>query len=187
MAKKIYRIVSWGLIVLSVLFFVLALRKPSLVPVATSSQAARSFDAKLAQLARPHPSGAPGQIRITESELNSKLQENLQKPPPASGGSLSLEQATIHLGDGAFVGTFKMNVRGVDVYLTLGGILRSQNGQLQFIPQVMKVGSLPIPIFAVKSMLRASMGSPEMRRRMQLPESIKDLHTENGEVVVLHD
>jgi uncharacterized protein YpmS len=184
MARKIISIVSWGMVLLALVSVVLALRKPSAPSIATSAEAARSFDAKVAQLAQVRVSGAPRQIRITESELNSKLQEGLRETPPGAGGAPSMEAATIHLAGDGFVGTFRMSVRGVGLYLTLGGTLRAVNGQLQFTPRELKLGSLPLPIITVQSVLRAKLDSPEMRDRLRLPESIKDVRIENGELVL---
>lgn len=184
MARKIVNIVSWAMILLGLVCVVLALRQPSVASVATSPEAARSFDAKLAQLAQAGGLGVPGQIRITESELNSRLQEVLREAPPEAGGAPSLEAATIRLAGDGFVGTFKMRVHSVSLYLTVGGTLRAANGQLQFTPRELKLGSLPIPVFTVESALRAKLDSPEVRDRLRLPESMQDVRIENGELVL---
>jgi hypothetical protein len=46
------------------------------------------------------------------------------------------------------------------------------------------MGSLPVPISAVESTLREKLNSPEMRDRMKLPDSIRDIRIENGELVL---
>jgi hypothetical protein len=68
--------------------------------------------------------------------------------------------------------------------LTVGGTLRAVNGQLQFTPRQLKLGSLPIPVFTVQSALRAKLDSPEVRDRLRLPESMQDVRIENGELVL---
>jgi len=183
MAKKIYRLISWSLLVLTVLSIVLMLRKPSIPPVATSPEAAKSFDEKIAQVEANQP-GAAQEVHITEVELNSKLQESMQGAATA-GGPAALESASIHLEDDRLTGTFTVKVSGKDIYLTLGGKLGAVDGQLQFTPTEVKLGSLPVPVSAVQSTLREKFDSPEMRDRMKLPDSIKDVRIENGELVVV--
>lgn len=185
MAKKIYRIISWGLLVLTVLSILLMLRKPSIPPVATSPEAAKSFDEKIAQVEQPHPPGTQQEVHITEAELNSKLQESMQGPAPGPTGPAALESASIHLEGDRLIGTFTVKVAGKDLYLTLGGRLGAVNGQLQFTPTEIKLGSLPVPVSTVESTLREKLDSPEMRDRMKLPDSIRDIRIENGELVVV--
>jgi len=183
MAKKIYRIFSWSLLVLSLLSILLMLRKPPIPPVPTSPEAAKSFDEKIAEAEQPHQPGVPQEVHITESELNSKLQESMQGPPVPAGPA-ALESASIHLEGDRLIGVFTVKVRGKDIYLTLGGTLGAVNGQLQFTPTEIKLGSLPVPVFAVAPTLREKLDSPEMREHLKLPESIKDVRIENGELVL---
>lgn len=184
MGMKIYRIISWSLLILTLLSILLALRKPSVVPVEVSPQAAKSFDEKIAQVEQAHQQGTPQETRITETELNSKLQQGLQEASLAAGGPAALKAATIHLESDKLVGTFTVNVSGKDVYVTLGGRLGVHDRALQFTPTEMKMGSLPVPLAAVESTLREKLNSPEMRDRMKLPDSIKDIRIENGELVL---
>jgi uncharacterized protein YpmS len=184
MARKIYRLISWSLLILTLVSILLILRKPSVVPVETSPQAAKSFDEKLAQLARAHQQGAPQEIRITETELNSKLQQGVQEASGGAAGATGLNAAAIHLESDELVGTFTVSVAGKDVYVTLGGKLAVQNKVLQFTPTQMKMGSLPVPISVVESTLRKKFNSPEMRDRMKLPDFVKDIRIENGELVL---
>jgi uncharacterized protein YpmS len=184
MARKIYRIASWSLLILTVLSILLMLRKPSVPPVVSSPQAAKSFDEKIAQVGQAGPQGVPQEVHITEAELNSKLQESLQGAPTAPGPA-ALESASIHLEGDRMIGTFTVKVSGKDLYLTLGGTLGAVNGQLQFTPTEVKVGSLPLPVSAVESTLREKLDSPGMHDRLKLPDSIKDIRIENGDLVVV--
>ncbi len=183
MAKKIYSIVSWSLLVLTLICFFLVLRKPSLPTIEVSMEAANSFDQKLSQLREAHRHGAPQEIRITEAELNSKLQESLQNRE-ASGGPATLKAAAIHLQGDRLQGVFTVNVRGIDLYVTLGANLAASNGSLEFKPTDVRMGRLPVPLVLVKYTLRGRLTSPEMRERMRLPNSVKDVRIENGELVL---
>jgi len=183
MAKKIYRIISWSLLVLTILSILLMLRKPSLSPIVTSPEAAKSFDEKIAQLEQPRQPGGSEEVRITESELNSKLQESMQGPSAA--GPATLESASIHLEDDRLIGVFTVKVSGKDLYLTVGGTLGAVDGQVRFTPTEMKLGSLPVPLSAVESTLKEKLDSPEMREHLKLPESVKDVRIDNGELVLV--
>jgi hypothetical protein len=182
MAKKIYRVVSWSLLALTLVSLLLALRKPSLPPVETSAEAAKAFDAKLNQLGEAHEQRIPREIRITEAELNSKLEESLQATP--YGGSTNLKAATVRLEADRVAATFTVSVSGKDIAMTLGGNLAVSNGGLEFKPTEVKMGSLPVPLALVESTLRDRLTSPQARERMKLPEFIKDVKIENGELVL---
>jgi len=181
MAKQIYRIISWGLLALTVVSILLVLRKPSFPTVGASPEAARSFDQKISLLSAPSTSGAPREIRLTEAELNSKLQENLN--PPASGGLATLKSAAVHLEGDKLFGLFTVEVSGKEVYLTVGGKLGVNNQALEFTPTDIKMGSLPVSVTLVGPTLRDQLSV--MREQLQLPASVQDVRIENGELVLL--
>lgn len=181
MAKRIYRIISWGLLALTVVSLLLVLRKPSFPTVEASPEAARSFDQKISLLSAPPTGGAPREIRLTEAELNSKLQENLS--PPAAGGLATLKSATVHLEGDQLFALFTVEVSGKEVYLTVGGKLGVNHGAVEFTPTDIKMGSLPVPVTLVGPTLRDRLRA--MRDQMQLPASVQDVRIENGELVLL--
>ena len=180
MAKRIYRIISWGLLALTVVSILLVLRKPSFPTAEASPEAARSFDQKISLLSAPPTGGAPREIRLTEAELNSKLQENLN--PPASGGLATLKSAAVHLEGDKLFGLFTVEVSRKEVYLTVGGKLGVNHRAVEFTPTDIKMGSLPVPVSMVGLTLRDQLSA--MREQMQLPASVQDVRIENGEVVL---
>jgi hypothetical protein len=184
MGKKIYRIISWILLIQTILSILLVLRKPSAPQVATSPEAAKSFDAKLQDLVTAHQQGTPKEVRISETELNSKLQESMQGAPAPPSGPAKLEAATVHLDGDKLAGIFTVNISGKDIYVTLGGKLGVMNHTIQFTPTEVGLGSMPVPVAFVGPALRDKLNSPEFRNQMQLPESIKDVRIENGELVI---
>ena len=95
MGKRMYRIISWGLLALTVVSILLVLRRPYFPTAEASPEAARSFDQKISRLGAPSTGGLPGEIRLTEAEVNSGLQENLS--PPAPGGVATLKSTSVHL------------------------------------------------------------------------------------------
>lgn len=186
MIKRVYRIISWGILGLALLALLLVLRKPNLPQAEASAEAAKSFDQKLQQLEEAHQQGTSRDIRITEAELNSKLQESLAGPPPRppAGGEATLRAATVHLEGDRIQGAFVVNLAGKDFYLVIGGTLGVAGRSLVFRPTDAQLGSLPVPLAVVESKLRERLDSPDVRERMMLPESIKDIRIENGELVV---
>ena len=140
--------------------------------------------AEIAQLQQAHQLGTPQEIRISEAELNSKLQQGLQEAAATPGGAAALKAATVHLEGDRLIGTFTVNVSGKDLYVTLGGKVGVNNRALQFTPTEVKMGSLPVPLAAVESTLRDRLNAPEFREHMALPDSIKDVRIENGELVL---
>jgi hypothetical protein len=180
MAKRIYRIISWTLLALTLVSILLVLRKPSFPTVEGSPEAARSFDEKLTRLSNPPGGGAPREIRFTAAELNSKLQASLPSPP--TGGAATVKAATVRMEGAQLFGLFTVEVSGKEVYLTLGGRLGVNNRSLEFTPTDMKMGSMPVPVSMVGSTLRDRLNA--MREQMQLPDSVQDVRVENGELVV---
>ncbi len=186
MIKRVYRIISWGLLGLSLLALLLVLRKPNLPQAEASAEAAKSFDQKLQQLEEAHQQGTSREIRITEAELNSKLQESLAGSPrrPPAGVEASRPAGTVHLEGDRIQGAFVVNLAGKDFYLVIGGTLGVAGRSLVFRPTDAQLGSLPLPLAVVEPKLRERLESPDVRERMKLPDSIKDIRIENGELVV---
>jgi hypothetical protein len=180
MAKRIYRIICWGLLALTVVSILLVLRKPSFPTAEASPEAARSFDQKISLLSAPPTGRAPRELRLTEAELNSKLQENLS--PPAAGGLATLKSATVHLEGDKLFALFIVEVSGKEVYLTVGGKLSVNDGAVEFTPTDIRLGSLPVPERLVGPQLRDRLRA--MHDQMQLPPSVEDVRIENGEVVL---
>ena len=64
------------------------------------------------------------------------------------------------------------------------GKLGVVDGLLLIQPSYAKLGSLPIPEIAFRRILQRQFDTPETRERLRLPDSIKDVHIENGELLV---
>jgi hypothetical protein len=174
MAKRIIRIIGWSLLALTLICTLLALRKPEVAAVATSADAARSFDEKMGRLAQAQEQRMPGEIRLTEAEINSKIQEGLQRNPPPAG-TVTLKEATVHLEGEKLLTMLKVNTKGVDLHLTVAGSLSFSNHTARLIPSDVRVGSLPLP---------ASWLEGKIDMHMQVPETVTAMRIENGELVV---
>ena len=183
MAKKVSRIISVGILALALIAVLMALRAPSATLVPVSAQDVKSFDEKILSLEQAHQQGATQTARITETELTSKLQQGLDEIPP-SAGTVVLKAASVHLEGDGFVGVFTLDASGKELYLTMAGTLGVLDGRLQIQPSSAKLGSLPIPGMAFRRILERQFDTPETRERLRLPDFIKDVHIENGELLV---
>jgi 23S rRNA pseudoU1915 N3-methylase RlmH len=184
MARRIYLVVSWGFVILTLISIFLVLRKPSQFPVQTTPEAAKSFDRKLQEVESKSEQGVRKEVRISETELNSKLAESIQGAAGMPSGPVALKAAAVHLEGDTFAGVFTVHVSGGDVYVTLGGKLGTNNHELQFTATEVKMGSLPLPLSLVEPVLRKKLNSPEMRDQLKLPESIAEVRIEDGELVI---
>jgi len=180
---KVSRIISVSILALALIAVLMALRAPSATLVPVSAQDIESFDEKILSLEQAHPQGATGTVHITETELTSKLQQGLDEIPP-NGGTVVLKAASVHLEGDGFVGIFTLDASGKDLYLTLTGTLGVLDGRLQIEPSTAKLGNLPIPAMAFRHILQRQFDSPETGERLRLPDFIKDVHIENGELLV---
>ena len=174
MAKRTLRYLGLGFLILSLLVIWLLLRKPSLPWAEVSAEAAKSFDEKMGRLAQAQEQRMPGEIRLTEAEINSKIQEGLRRNPPPAG-AVTLKEATVHLEGEKLLTMLKVNTKGVDLHLTVTGSLSFSNHTARLIPSDVRVGSLPLP---------ASWLEGKIDMHMEVPETVTAMRIENGELVV---
>jgi hypothetical protein len=86
--------------------------------------------------------------------------------------------------DGDIVrGQFLTQIAGKDVYLTLAGHLGSKDGYATFDATEVKVGDLSVPAALVNEVLQKKLA--EQRDQLKLPNNIKDIKVENGELVLV--
>jgi hypothetical protein len=86
--------------------------------------------------------------------------------------------------DGDIVrGQFLTQIAGKDVYLTLAGHLGAKDGYATFDATEVKVGDLPVPAALVNEVLQKKLA--EQRDQLKLPNNVKDIKIENGELVLV--
>jgi hypothetical protein len=78
------------------------------------------------------------------------------------------------------------NLHGVDLSLDLEGQLRAENGYFRFEPTGGKLGSLPIPQSTLETAVKRLLDSPENKEKLRLPDNVRDIRVENGELVVTY-
>ncbi len=172
--KKLVRAIVIVLLVVSLVQIWLLLRKPSMPAAEASPEAGRSFDRKLGDLIVASEQGAPGEARITEAELNSKIQDYL-RDSPLPAGAANLRSAAVHMEGDRLQALLTVDFKGVDLYVTLGGNLSFKNHLVELVPSSVKVGSHPLP---------ASLLAGRVNLSLQVPEAVSGIRVENGELVI---
>jgi len=202
------RIISVATLGISVFTLILVLRKPSPVanPMspATAAANAQSFQEKVNKLEQPQTSSeGAGEVRMTSGELSAALAQAagaMTAPQPANGGSATPAASTTPSAgmefpgavpnikdyqvsmDGDVVrGQFLTQIAGKDVYLTLAGHLGAKDGYATFEATEVKVGDLSVPVSLVNDALQKKL--TEQHDQLKLPENVKDIKVENGELV----
>ena len=184
---------------------------PAQAPAAAAANA-QSFQDKVNQLSQPKVAGeGQSEVRMSSAELSAAIEQAAGLLPetavaPASGssnpsasgqaasGSSSTGAAMEFPGaipnvkdyqvsmDGDLVrGQFLTQIAGKDVYLTLAGHLGSKDGYATFDATEVKVGDLSVPASLVNEVLQKKLA--EQRDQLKLPNNVKDIKVENGELV----
>jgi hypothetical protein len=174
MVKRIFRYIAVGLVVASLILLWLLLRRPSMPAAEASAEAAKSFDEKMARLVQAQEQQVPGEIRLTEAEINSRIQEGLKNNPPPAG-AVTLKGAVVHLEGDKLRTMLTVNVKGIELVVTVGGSLDFSQHTVRLIPSEVRLGSLPVP---------ASLMKDRIDMQMQVPASVAAMRIENGELVV---
>ena len=182
MAKKIWKIISWILLVLTVLSLVLMLVPPSGANSAADPAAAQSFDGKLAELASTHQRGEAGEARLTEAEVDSKVQQMFAGAP--ASGVATVSGLAVHLDQDQLVSVLKIKVLALSLYITLGGKPGIRQGRLDFEVTEVKLGRMPAPASVVSEVLQEKLRSPEGQEMEAMPDYITGMRVENGELVI---
>ncbi|HKM47142.1 MAG TPA: hypothetical protein VJX69_06120 [Terriglobales bacterium] len=182
---------------------------PAQVPAAAAANA-QSFQEKLNQLAQPKAPGEAGvEVRMSSAELSAALAQaagllpgttatpaNASSNPSASsapsssdaspamefpGAVPNIKDYQVSMDGDIVRGQFLTQIAGKDVYLTLAGHLGSKDGYATFDATEVKLGDLSVPASLVNEMLQKKLA--EQRGQLKLPDNVKDLKIENGELV----
>lgn len=206
---KWQRIISWTTLAISVFTLYLVVRKPAPISAPPASPAiaaanAQSFGEKVSQLEQPKPSAdPPSEVHINSAELSAAFAQatgmaTVGNSGPSGGpsGTTGAAASTELPGpvpdikdyqvamDGDIVrGQFLTQIAGKDVYVTLGGHLGAKDGYATFEATEAKIGDLSVPVSLVNEALQKKL--VEQRDQLKLPENVKDIRVENGELVLV--
>jgi hypothetical protein len=123
-------------------------------------------------------SGAPsGSSSSSPSPSSSPASPAMEFP----GAVPSIKDYQVSLDGDIVRGQFLTQIAGKDVYLTLAGHLGSKDGYATFDATEVKVGDLSVPASLVNEVLQKKL--EEQRDQLKLPNNVKDLKVENGELV----
>jgi hypothetical protein len=175
--KKILGSLALASLICSLLVLGLLLRKPSIPDVEAAPAATQSFTDKVARLTLAHEQHIPSEIRLTEAEINSQIKDGLRAHPPPAGEA-AIKGATVRFEGDKLVTVLAMNVKGRDIYITVGGHLNFADRAIKLVPSEVHIGSLPVPVSWMES---------KIDLHMELPEGITGMRVENGELVVEAD
>lgn len=135
---------------------------------------------------------------IKLGEVSAALQQAAGLLPPASttaagtpgaagpatefpGAVPSIKDYQVSMDGDIVRGQFLTQIAGKDVYLTLAGHLGSKGGYATFDATEVKVGDLSVPASLINGVLQKKLA--EQRDQLKLPENVKDIKVENGELV----
>jgi len=156
-----------------------------LKPVATSSAAAQSFDAKLdavkaaAEEAKKTGKAQPIELTITEQELTTKAAAETAK----GAGGVTATNTQIHLTNGNIVATSTVTVSGINVNVGVVAQPTVVNGQTQIVVKEIQTGALPLPD-AIKQQINAQIGSAIDPKKLGLPFDVSQLQIVDGKLVI---
>ena len=185
---------------------------PTLAPAAVAANA-QSFQEKVNQLEQPKTSGtSESEVRMNSAELSAAIEQAAGLLPattsaPASGASTgtgtpapgaaagpapsaamefpgavpNVKDYQVSMDGDTVRGQFLTQIAGKDVYLTLAGHLGSKDGYATFDATEVKIGDLSVPASLVNDVLQKKLA--EQRDQLKLPNNVKDIKVENGELV----
>jgi hypothetical protein len=203
---KLQRVISFATLAISILTLVLVLKRPApvapaLAPAAAAADA-QSFQEKVNQLAQPKaPSAGQSEVRVSSGELSAAIEQaagllpaatpspaNGTTSAPSAGPAMEFPGAVPNVKDyqvsmdGDLVrGQFLTQIAGKDVYLTLAGHIGSKDGYATFDATEVKIGDLSVPASLINEVLQKKLA--EQREQLKLPNNVKDIKVENGELV----
>jgi hypothetical protein len=202
-----YRIFLSIVLLMLIFAVVMALHRPPrpMLPMTRQqvTEQAQSFDRKMNELAQ----GETKEAHFTSDEVSAAYSQQLSgkglgataspAPAPAAGQqkpaaltpNTQVEDAPIHTVDVDFhgdqvTGQFTTNMYGKDIYITISGRLGSKDGYATFDPTGFKVGDFSVPVSWVDSALQRKLAEPETREQLKLPDFVRSIRVENGELVV---
>ncbi|MGO9864975.1 MAG: hypothetical protein ACLPLR_15295 [Terriglobales bacterium] len=185
---------------------------PAAAPAAAAANA-QSFQDKVNQLEQPRvPGEGESEVRINSGELSAALAEaagalpaaaaapvstsasersnsNSSSSAPATGGMEfpgavpNIKDYQVSMDGDVVRGQFLTQIAGKDVYLTLAGHLSSKDGYATFDATEVKIGDLSVPVALVNDALQKKLA--EQRDQLKLPDTVKDIKVENGELVLV--
>lgn len=199
--SRVFRVLPWISLTLSVGILLLILRQAPLLPIQTDPQAADRVSEKMAQLQMAVQSNQPHALTLNESELNQWMRDNLaiasthqaqQAGIPTPAGSeptvqeiqSALKDVRINLLGNQLRAYAVFILYGKEISLQLDGTITTEGGYIRLQPTAGKLGSLPIPSMTLDRVVHQLFDSPGNRDKFQLPPQIESVRVENNTLVI---
>ncbi len=204
--KKAYKVFRWLMLLSTAIGLFLLIKTPPRLSAqpqpapAVVAENAKSFDGKLASLEEAHQRGdSDTEVRFTADEVSAAVATDAPPtvtpavaadPGAGNSGGLRPEQVPVQNTQVVFEGDevrcqFAAQVYGKQMFVTMSGRLGSADGYVTFQPTSFHIGAMPVPISLVQAALDKKLAEPENREKLKLPDFVKDLRIENGELVLV--
>ncbi|MGA7564761.1 MAG: hypothetical protein WBW53_01690 [Terriglobales bacterium] len=141
-----------------------------LLPAAAASPAAENASAN-------SPSDSSSGSSSTSSSGSSAAGPSMQFP----GAVPNIKDYQVSMDGDIVRGQFLTQIAGKDVYLTLAGHLGAKDGYATFDATEVKIGDLSVPVALVNDVLQKKLA--EQRDQLKLPDNVKDIKIEDGQLV----
>jgi hypothetical protein len=198
--RRTYRIIRWVGLAGILLVLILVLRTSPLPRIPVSPQAVESARVRVQEFQAATQEGRESTLHLDKAELNGWLGTNLALQPqvPASKVPMDLSGAAeptveevqsnvkdvkIDLLDESLRAYVLFDFHGKELSLEIDGKLLAQDGYLRLIPTGGMLGSLPLPQSTLENATRRLFDSPENREKFRLPDHIRDVRIERGELI----
>ncbi len=197
---SLFRVFRWMALGLVVSALALAARKADPPVVKIDPEAGASVERKIKLTQKALQRGRSAELRLNEAEVNSWLGDNLdfgekrdvsleevlnnEMPPEVADNAVRDVRMKLY---GDLVQTYLVfNFHGKDLSLSLSGRVRTDNGHVRLEPVSGSLGSLPIPLPALRQAVDRVFTSPENEEKFRLPDAVADLAVQDGEIVVTY-
>lgn len=195
---SLFRVFRWLALGLVVSALALAARKADPPVIESDPAAEQNIQRKLEKTQKALRLGRPAELRLNEAEVNSWLEQNLdfghrnigtlEEVLHGEATPEQVEQAVKDVRmklDGDLVQAYMVfNFHGKDLSLSLSGRVSVDHGHVRLIPVSGSLGSLPIPVAALREAVDRVFSSPENKEKFRLPEAVAGLSVRDGEIVV---
>ena len=199
--SRIFRVLPWVSLTLTVGILLLILRQAPPLPIQTDPEAGNRVAEKMAQLRTAVQTSQPHALTLNEAELNQWMRDNLRIAsahqaqqagiPIPSGSEPNVQEDQSALKD------VRMNLMGnqlrayaifilygKEISLQHDDTITTEGGYIRLQPTSGKLGSLPIPSLTLDRVVHQLFDSPNNRDKFQLPPQIESVRVENNSLVI---
>ena len=199
--SRIFRVLPWVSLTLTVGTLLLILRQAPPLPIQTDPNAADRVAEKMAQLQRAVQTSQPHTLTLNEAELNQWMRDNLaiasthqaqQAGIPIPAGSepnvqevqSALKDVRMNLMGNQLRAYAVFILYGKEISLQLDGTITTEESYIRLQPTAGQLCSLPIPSMTLNRVVHQLFDSPTNRDKFQLPPQIESIRIENNSLVI---